>query len=188
MFLAVFFALVLTSNVPNPRRYTLFSFASEPLTASVKPSTTVQAVVASIPVLFDTSFTISAFLIIVIIYLNAKILCLIQKTKQPQWNFVSSAEFDIVDCKIAVRDILDLNERLVRSTNFDDDVVVYLEVSVLRVLYFRCSADLIVKEGLSDRADLRIPIEGIHKIRIVKEHLLRCSHLFYRFDFGLEKP
>ena len=58
MFLAVFFALVLTLNVPNPRRYTLFSFASEPLTASMRPSTIACTVVASIPVLFDTSLII----------------------------------------------------------------------------------------------------------------------------------
>ena len=104
-------------------------------------------------------------------HIAEKILCLIQKTKQPQWNLVSSAELDIIYCKITVRDIFDLIERFVCSANLNEYIVVYLEVSGLGIVHFRRSADLIVKEGLPDSSYLRIPIECIHKIRIVKEHL-----------------
>ena len=61
MFLPVFAFLVFTSNVPNPRRYTFSPFAIEPFTVSMNPSTTAITVLASMPVLFDTSLTISIF-------------------------------------------------------------------------------------------------------------------------------
>ena len=65
MLRAVLAFLVFTSNVPNPRRYTFFPFAIEVLTDVMNPSTTAATIVASIPVLFDTSLTISAFVMVV---------------------------------------------------------------------------------------------------------------------------
>ena len=66
MLRAVFFARVFTVKLPKPRRYTFSPFANEFFTLSMKLSTTLCTLIFSTPVLFAISFTISAFVMILV--------------------------------------------------------------------------------------------------------------------------
>ena len=66
IFRAVFWALFLTMKLPKPRKYTFSSLASEFLTTSMNASTVIRTFCLSIPVFFEISFTISAFVMILI--------------------------------------------------------------------------------------------------------------------------
>ena len=66
IFLAVFSALSFTMKLPKPLKYTFSSSDKEALTLLMKASTMVCTAFFSIPVLLEISFTISAFVIIIL--------------------------------------------------------------------------------------------------------------------------
>lgn len=71
---AVFGALFLRIKLPKPRRYTLLPLANESLTTPIKASRLVNTVDLSIPVFWEISVTISAFVIFEILLFKRCIL------------------------------------------------------------------------------------------------------------------
>ncbi len=110
----------------------------------------------------------------------------IKQPEEPEWDAVAVADFEVIDCKVAVGDVLDLAERFLATTDLEEVFSIDEEIACFRCVYLMADLQLIQKEGLAQGTCSYVASQSIHQIRVVKKNLLWPAQMLEGFRGAVE--